>query len=109
MAAIPVTISGVLFDKLARTQQNVVLIGAASRTGLGVGGGPIIPDTPVELPPGIWPDPPEGQAPHPEHPIVIPPPPGVDGPPIEAVTIWTPDTGWAVIFVPTGEHVTPSK
>lgn len=75
MAAVEVTISGVLFDKYNRTSQQVVLIGEATLTGLGVGGGPIIPPGPIRPPPGIWPNPPEGIAPHPEHPIVIPVPP----------------------------------
>ena len=43
MAAVEVTISGVLYDKTARTMRPVVLIGEASLTGLGVGGGPIVP------------------------------------------------------------------
>lgn len=43
MAAVEVTITGTLYDKLSRTTQQVVLIGEASLTGLGVGGGPIIP------------------------------------------------------------------
>lgn len=50
MAAVEVTISGVLYDKLARTMRPVVLIGEASLTGLGIGGGPIIP--PDQPPPG---------------------------------------------------------
>jgi hypothetical protein len=41
MAAVEVTITGMLYDKLNRTTQNVVLIGEASLTGLGVGGGPL--------------------------------------------------------------------
>jgi hypothetical protein len=74
MAAVEVTISGVLYDKLNRTMQNVVLIGEASLTGLGVGGGPIIPPGGPGRPPGtgIWPNPPEGQAPLPSHPIALP-------------------------------------
>lgn len=78
MAAVEVTITGLLYDKLARTTQNVVLIGEASLTGLGVGGGPIYPKPPV----GIWPNPPEGIAPHPEHPIAPggPPPQVWPGP-----------------------------
>ena len=43
MAAVELTITGVLYDKLARTTQQVVLIGEASLTGVGVGGGPVIP------------------------------------------------------------------
>lgn len=55
MAAVEVTISGVLFDKLNRTTQNVVLIGEASLTGLGVGGGPMPPGPGGGgNPPGIW-------------------------------------------------------
>lgn len=87
MASVEITISGVLYDKLNRTTQQVVLIGEASLTGLGVGGGPIIPPGqpvspgvpthPIMLPgmPG-WGDP------HPAHPIVLPPelPPGVQPP-----------------------------
>lgn len=77
MAAVEITISGMLYDKLNRTTQNVVLIGEATLTGLGVGGGPIIPpaggDKPPGQPPTIWPGP--GPLPHPEHPIVIPLPP----------------------------------
>lgn len=105
MAAVEVTITGMLYDKLARTTQNVVLIGDATLTGLGVGGGPLpggpgqppggggsppgtwggsgqpfptppianVPGVPGYRPPGsIWPNPPEGSAPLPEHPIALP-------------------------------------
>lgn len=55
MTAVDVTISGVLFDKHNRTTQQVVLIGEATLTGLGVGGGPIFPPPGGgERPPGIW-------------------------------------------------------
>lgn len=59
MAAVEVTISGVLYDKIARTTQPVVLIGEASLTGVGIGGGPVIPPPvkPPEPPLGIWPGP----------------------------------------------------
>lgn len=81
MASVPVTISGVLYDKRDRTSRPVTLIGEASQTGLGVGGGPVYPEG---QPPGIWgggnepfptppiflPDRPGGR---PEHPIVLPP------------------------------------
>lgn len=79
MAAVDITISGMLYDKLNRTTQNVVLIGEATLTGLSVGGGPIYPPGPIKPPggggepPTIWPGP--GPLPHPEHPIVIPLPP----------------------------------
>lgn len=50
MAAVEVTISGVMYDKLSRTMRPVVLIGEANLTGLGVGGGP----SPGGPPLGIW-------------------------------------------------------
>lgn len=74
MASVPVTLDGVVYDLLNRTTQRVVFIGQASLTGLGVGGGPVIPDAP---PPGG----PPGQ---PIHPIWGPPgfsPPGAGMPP----------------------------
>ena len=93
MSAVEVTISGVLYDKVNRTTQNVVLIGEAFLTGLGVGGGPIIPPpgpggpvdpgygkpTPPDViwggrpPPGggSW-VPPQPGDPHPSHPIALP-------------------------------------
>ena len=43
MAEVPVTMNGVLYDLYNRTTQRVVFIGDASLTGLGVGGGPIVP------------------------------------------------------------------
>ena len=58
MAAIAITISGVLYDKVARTTRNVVLIGEASYTGLGVGGGPILPPAGGGEPPVITQPPP---------------------------------------------------
>jgi hypothetical protein len=70
---------------------------------------PGYPTHPIVLPPGIWPNPPEGTAPIPEHPIVIPPPAGVTGPQVEIKVGWTAQTGWFVVLVPTGEHVTPSS
>jgi hypothetical protein len=91
MAAVEVTISGVLYDKLMRTTRPVVLIGEASLTGLSVGGGPMpgspgAPSHPIaEPPPGIWGGPPlypdiggPGPQPgpgHPSHPIYYPPTP----------------------------------
>jgi hypothetical protein len=53
----------------------------------------VLPPDSVPVPPGIWPNPPEGSV-LPEHPIVIPPTPP-DGPP---VTIWpNPPEGTAPI------------
>jgi len=89
MAAVEVTITGMLYDKLARTTQNVVLIGEASLTGLGVGGGPIIPPQqppsgggppgtptfPIWGPPGIELPPGPGYPPIAGHPLPEPPTP----------------------------------
>lgn len=137
MAAIEVTITGMLYDKLARTTQNVVLIGEASLTGVGIGGGPIIPPPgPSGRPPGIWgggnepfptppivlPKPPQVPPPTvwppgpgidvPEHPIVLPPDsPNIPIPPGTLVTwtpIWTPGQGWQVVGIPNVPHPTPS-
>lgn len=110
MAAVEVTIAGILYDKLDRTSRPVTLIGEASRTGLGVGGGPIMPGDPPGIwgptdprpgwglpdpPPGIWgpndprpgwglPDAPVALPPTvPSHPIVLP-----DDPP--ELIIWPP-------------------
>lgn len=127
MSSVPITIIGTMTDK--ETSQNVTIVGMAQITGLEVGGGPmpggpgrpgiwpgghpehpiVLPPDHLPLPPGIWPDPPEGQAPLPEHPIVIPPPPGISGPQLEVKTIWTPESGWQIVLVPTGDHVTPSS
>jgi hypothetical protein len=127
MAAVEITISGVLYDKYNRTQQNVVLFGEASITGLQVGGGP--------MPPGSGGQPPNwgpGGPPHPAFPIwggpgsgfpdkpgyppvigggpIVPPdkPPDPVQPPVEWKAIWTPTDGWVVVGVPTGPHPTPS-
>lgn len=138
MAAVEITISGVLYDKYNRTQQNVVLFGEATITGLQVGGGPVIPPSQPPggggQPPGIW----GPTDPRPTPPIHLGPggdiggPPSVGGgpiippdegtkppdpiqPPVEWKAIWIPpalsgetDGSWAVVGVPSGEHVTPS-
>jgi hypothetical protein len=67
VASVPITITGVLFDKYARTTQLITLMGEANLTGLGVGGGPIMPQ-----PPGIWGG---GNEPFPTPPIAAPLPP----------------------------------
>lgn len=90
MAAVPITINGIQTDE--NGSRNVTIVGMASLTGVGVGGGPILggeppsiwpspghPAHPIAPPVGIWPSP--G---HPAHPIELPPiVPG--GPP---VSIW---------------------
>lgn len=70
MAAVEVTITGVIWDKLARTGRPVVIIGEASLTGLSIGGGPMPPGEGGGQPPGGG----VGDA-HPEHPIYWPPTP----------------------------------
>lgn len=93
MAGVEVTISGILYDRVNRTTQNVVLIGEATLTGLGVGGGPIIPPGGGGSPPGIWgPTDPRPTPPiHlPEAPSIPtePPPDGADKPPPEGEGGW---------------------
>src|SRR5262245_41109684 len=86
MAAIPMTLNGVLYDLYGRTTQRVVLIGEASYTGLGVGGGPMPPQAPVD--PGY--SPPWAQVPGvPTHPIVLPP----SQPGVPTFPIWGPPGG----------------
>lgn len=125
MAAVEVTISGVIFDKVYRTSRPVVLIGEASLTGLEVGGGPMPPGqggppsiwpspghpahpiAPGGPPPSIWPDP---GRPHPEHPIALPPaPPEPIQPPIEWKAVWHPEHGWVVVGIPNLPHPAPGK
>jgi hypothetical protein len=124
--------------KSAEDQPFPALIsGKLSLTGLGVGGGPIMPPAggpvypshPIVLPPeisgppGPWPTPPiyippePGQPPvFPAHPIVlppieIPPPDGGEQDKWEVQAYWTPENGWGVAIVPgPGATVpTPSK
>lgn len=76
MAAVQITFQGMFYDKISRTYyENATMVGIAFLTDLTIGGGPIYP--PVKPPdgsppPGIWPNPPEGQAPIPSHPIALP-------------------------------------
>lgn len=112
MAGIEITISGTLYDKLARTTQQVVLIGEATYTGLSVGGGPIYPpdyhpEHPIVLPP-----------PHPEHPIVLPPEKPPTEPPVDPPTnppspswVWgfSFRYGWHPVYVPGPGQPGPKK
>lgn len=104
MSAVPVTMVGTLTtgDKV----EQATFVGLASLTGLGVGGGPIVPDKP----PGIWGGPID---PYPGHPLPEPPgpkPPDPTEPPVKWKTVWTPTEGWVVvgIITPSGDHVVPS-
>jgi hypothetical protein len=131
MAAIPVTLDGVVYDLYNRTTQRVIFFGDASLTGLGPGGGPIVPPPgggtqppgggqpphpafPIAGPPGSgFPDKP-GYPPTAEHPIVKPPdegtkPPDPVQPPIEWKAVWHPEEGWMVVGVPNVPHPTPSS
>jgi len=112
MAAVEVTINGVLFDKLSRTMQNVVLFGEATLTGLSVGGGPMppgsgggggqpgVPTFPIWGPPGSnFPDRP-GYPPVAGHPLPEPPqqppenPSEPKPPPPGGGWGWHPEYGW---------------
>lgn len=115
MAAVPIQISGVLYDLLARTTQRVVIMGDASIMGLTVGGGPILPpeEVPPQAPPGspvhpIWgppgidfPDKP-GYPPVAGHPLPEPPeipPPDQLPQPVPPNTVLKPppsDGGWGL-------------
>lgn len=109
MAEVPITINGVICDLYGRTITGPIkLVGSAMLTGLGVGGGPIIPPDgggiqppsdahpshPIALPGDPW----WGQDLHPAHPIVIPPGwgegPPVDPPPTGGIKPPPPDGGW---------------
>jgi len=57
MAAVPIRLSGAVYDKTARTMRPVLIVGMASITGLAVGGGPVFgpPDgTPPAQGQGNW-------------------------------------------------------
>lgn len=124
MAAVPVTIVGILTTESGST--NATMVGMASLTGLGVGGGPVLPGDGGK-PPGPWgpndprptppianvpgidnPDPPgKPEVPppsiwppgpgidFPSHPIVIPPPVG-PGTPIPPGTL----INWEAVWSP---------
>ena len=88
MSAVLITLSGVLYDKLARTSRPVVIVGEASLTGLGVGGGPIVPEPGPGDPPHIWGG---GNVPMPSPPIAnVPGAPGYE-PPKPPLVIWGPN------------------
>lgn len=106
MAAVSVTINGVIWDKQWRTARPVVLIGEAFLTGLEVGGGPIIPEGggehpafPIWGPPGYrpgagFPDKP-GYPSIPDMPVEPPTDPGmVKPPPPDGGWGWHPEYGW---------------
>jgi hypothetical protein len=94
MAEVEVTINGVIYDKTQRTARPVVIVGSASLTDLGVGGGPIppghAPDRPRPTPPVAgWPDYPGQPGPPGSPGWGRPPSPG--GPPLGT---WGGDSPW---------------
>lgn len=110
MAAVPIQISGVLFDKKNRTVQNVVLIGLSSNPELSIGGGPVIPETPPEVTPpdlGYWQDPGGYNPDNPNNPWPPEKPPAER--PITWHVVWSEETGWAVVGTPNVPHPAPSK
>lgn len=132
MAAVPVTIYGMLYPAAkGEKPQMVTLMGIQWNPSVEVGGGPILPPEdvkPPEPPLVIWPNPPEGQAPLPEHPIALPgdpwwptEPPPVD-PPASSTPVkpnawnWNdgsdpqyPNTGWYYVYVPGPGEPGPRK
>lgn len=83
MASVPVTLVGVAYtDKTGNPPTPVTIVAELYMTGLGVGGGPIVPPG---QPPGIWGG---GNVPMPTPPIHLGPggdiggPPGIGGGPI---------------------------
>jgi hypothetical protein len=106
MAEVPVTINCIIYPKTkGGTAQPypAVIVGQAWVSGLGVGGGPVVPPEMPGVPPGV-----------PTHPIVLPPPGTpthpivIPEPPPEMPTVpsepkppppgggwgWHPDYGW---------------
>lgn len=83
MAPRPVVFHAFVYPKNKTVEPYpATLVGLAYDPSLSVGGGPIEPppDLPIEPPLVIWPNPPEGTAPLPEHPIVLPGDPSWEGP-----------------------------
>lgn len=89
MASVNVTLVGSAYLKDSNDPVNVTIIADMYKTGLEVGGGPIIPEPkpptdahpehPIVLPPTDA---------HPEHPIVLPDPPDLPPP-----SVWPPGPG----------------
>lgn len=127
MAGVPITFRGMMYpkDKTVKPYPFTAL-GVAEITGLSVGGGPILPpdvpiEPPIEPPLTIWPNPPEGVAPHPEHPIVLPdpikPPEHPPASPEKPHPGWnwkpstpnSPQAGWYFLYVPGAGAPQPKK
>lgn len=88
---------------------------------LSVGGGPILPpdekpEHPIPPDLGIWPNPPEGTAPIPEHPIVLPDPPvppenppTKPEPPHQGWNWSAAKSGWYFLYVPGAGDAQPKR
>lgn len=108
MADVPITINGVICDLYGRTITGPVkIVGSMVKSGVGVGGGPIIPPEqggggPVDPGYGVpeHPADPGYFPPRPAHPIVLPPDPPTE-PPTEPPTK-PPSDNWVWGFVPDG-------
>lgn len=107
MAGAEITINGILYDKASKGARPVAVIGTAELTGLGVGGGPIIPpEQPgggegIWGPSGPWPVPPIANVPGlPPMGPIFPPnvPPGIqpDPPPAPGSPTTTVPGTWPV-------------
>lgn len=108
MAAVPVTINGVIIDYYGRTIMGPIkIVGEMVRSDVSIGGGPIIPpdEKPPDVPPpSIWPIPGD-----PDYPILNPPDKPIEpGTIITWTPVWTPGRGWFVIGVPNVPHPAPS-
>lgn len=123
MAGVPITFVGIMYprDKSVKPYP-FTAVGMAGITGLTIGGGPIVPpdeidELPDPQPPlEIWPNPPEGTAPHPEHPIVLPDPilpPDQPPNPIPAPHPgwnWSAvKSGWYFLYVPGSGQAGPKR
>lgn len=120
MAGVPITFHGMMYPKDKSVKPYAfTALGVASITGLSVGGGPILPPDevpPVEPPLTIWPNPPEGTAPLPEHPIVLPDPitppdkpPATPEPPHQGWNWSQAKSGWYFLYVPGAGAPQPKK
>lgn len=116
MASVPVTIVAMVYPRNKTVEPYPATIqGFANITGLGVGGGPILPPDevpPVDPPLVIWGG---GNEPFPTPPIFIPPdlppdnPPPKPVPPHEGWNWSAAKSGWYFLYVPRPGTAEPKK